>query len=169
MRTDTGGGFTTDHLLTCLTQPEHAITVPRGGGEGYPQGRMVYARWSKPIVVLCNQNSFSNAEIFAHAIKTLKRGRLVGVRTGGGVISTGGRRLMGVAFLRLPFRGWFVKGTGQDMELNGAEPHFTIWPEPTEMPRGKDRQLEKAVSVLLEDVAAWKKRPKPKLIRKSER
>ena len=164
-----GGGFTADHLLTCLTQPEHAITVPRGGGAGYPQGRMVYARWSKPIVVLCNQNSFSNAEIFAHAIKTLKRGRLVGVRTAGGVISTGGRRLMGVAFVRLPFRGWFVRGTGQDMELNGAAPHFTIWPKPTEMPRGKDRQLDKAVSVLLEDVEAWKKRPKPKLVRKSER
>ncbi len=164
-----GGGFTADHLLTCLTQPQHAITVSRGGGAGYPQGRMVYARWSKPIVVLCNQNSFSNAEIFAHAIKTLKRGRLVGVRTAGGVISTGGTRLMGVAFLRLPFRGWFVKGTGQDMELNGAEPDFTIWPQPGEMPAGIDRQLKKAVGVLLEDVETWKKRPSPKLVKKSER
>ena len=64
---ENGGGFTTDHLLTCLTQPVHAYTIPRGGGVGYPQGRMVYARWHKPIVVLCNHNSFSNAEIFAHA------------------------------------------------------------------------------------------------------
>ena len=43
-----------------------------------------FASWTKPIVVLCNQNSFSNAEIFSHAIKTLKRGRLVGVPTAGG-------------------------------------------------------------------------------------
>lgn len=26
------GGSTTDHLLTALTQPVHATTVPRGGG-----------------------------------------------------------------------------------------------------------------------------------------
>ena len=84
-----GGGFTTDHLLTALTQPRHAVTIPRGGGQGYPHSRMVYATWDKPIVVLCNQNSYSNAEIFSHAIKGLGRGRLVGVPTAGGVISTG--------------------------------------------------------------------------------
>ena len=98
---DNGGGFTTDHLLTVLTQPVHAITVPRGGGPGYPHDRKVYASWTKPIVVLCNQNSFSNAEIFSHAIKTLKRGQLVGVPTAGGVISTGGVRIMDVGFLRI--------------------------------------------------------------------
>ncbi len=87
---ENGGGSTTDHLLTALTQPDHAITVPRGGGPGYPHDRRVYATWNKPIIVLCNQNSFSNAEIFSHAIKTLKRGRLVGVPTSGSVISTGG-------------------------------------------------------------------------------
>ena len=105
---ENGGGSTTDHLLTALTQPVHAITVPRGGGPGYPQDRKVYATWNKPIVVLCNQNSFSNAEIFSHAIKTLKRGQLVGVPTAGGVISTGGVPIMDVGTLRLPFRGWFT-------------------------------------------------------------
>jgi tricorn protease len=164
-----GGGFTADHLLTCLTQPVHAVTVPRGGGAGYPQDRMVYARWSKPVVVLCDQSSFSNAEIFSHAIKTLGRGRVVGVPTAGGVISTGGMRIMGFASLRLPFRGWFVEATGQDMELNGCVPDVVLWPQPGEMPVGKDRQLTKAVDLLLEDVATWKARPRPKLEKKSER
>jgi tricorn protease len=130
---------------------------------------MVYARWSKPVVVLCDQNSFSNAEIFAHAMRSLKRGRLVGVPTAGGVISTGGTRIMGFASLRLPFRGWFVEATGQDMELNGCVPDVVLWPEPGEMPAGKDRQLAKAVEMLLEDVAKWKTRPRPKLTWKSER
>ena len=93
---ENGGGSTTDHLLTVLTQPVHAITVPRGGGPGYPHDRRVYATWSKPIVVLCNQNSFSNAEIFAHAIQTLHRGKLVGVPTAGGVISTGSTSILDV-------------------------------------------------------------------------
>jgi tricorn protease len=164
-----GGGFTTDHLLTVLTQPEHAITVGRGGGPGYPQDRSVYATWKKPIVVLCNQNSFSNAEIFSHAIKTLKRGQLVGVPTAGGVISTGGRQIMDVGYIRIPGRGWFVLTDGEDMELNGAVPDHILWPEPGEMPRGKDVQLEKAIEVLLADVKKWKERPMPTLRKASER
>ena len=166
---ENGGGFTTDHLLTILTQPKHAITLPRGGTRGYPQDRMVYATWHKPVVVLCNQNSFSNAEIFSHAIKLLKRGRLVGVTTAGGVISTGGRSIMDIGFIRMPFRGWYLLESGEDMELHGAEPHFILWPEPTELPGGIDRQLDKAIEVLKEDVQAWKKRPAAELQKASER
>jgi tricorn protease len=164
-----GGGFTTDHLLTMLCQPVHAITVPRGGGQGYPEDRRVYATWSKPIVVLCNQNSFSNAEIFSHAIKKLERGKLVGVPTAGGVISTGGTQIMDVGYLRLPFRGWFVLPSGEDMELNGAVPDYIIRSMPGEMPSGEDAQLDKAVGVLLEDVKARRARPMPELIKASER
>jgi tricorn protease len=166
---ENGGGSTTDHLLTALTQPRHAITVPRGGLPGYPQDRIVYAIWDKPIVVLCNQNSFSNAEIFSHSIKTLKRGQLVGVPTAGGVISTGAARVMDVGTLRLPSRGWHVLGDGLDMELNGAVPDHLVWPAPGELPKGTDRQLEKAIEVLTSDVATWKQRPQPKLLKASER
>lgn len=165
---ENGGGSTADHLLTALCQPDHAVTVPRGGTPGYPHDRKVYATWNKPIVVLCNQNSFSNAEIFSHAVKTLKRGRLVGVPTAGGVISTGAAQIMDAGMLRLPFRGWYTVNDGKDMELNGAVPDFVIWPEPGDFAAGKDSQLEKAVSVLKEDVAAWLAKPRPKLVNASE-
>ena len=166
---ENGGGSTTDHLLTALTQPRHAITVPRGGKPGYPQDRIVYATWHKPIVVLCNQNSYSNAEIFSHAIKTLKRGQVVGVPTAGGVISTGAADIMDVGKLRLPFRGWYGLHTGEDMELNGAVPDHVVWPQPGDWPRGVDTQLEKAVSVLGDEVAVWKQRPQPALKKATER
>jgi tricorn protease len=166
---ENGGGSTADHLLTILTQPRHAITVPRGGGPGYPQDRMVYATWRKPIIVLCNQNSFSNAEIFSHAIKTLKRGKLIGVPTAGGVISTGATRITDIGTLRMPFRGWYVLGTGEDMELNGAVPHQIIWPKPGEMPAGVDKQLKRAIKVLQADVKRWQKTAQPKLKNASER
>ncbi len=166
---ENGGGSTTDHLLTALTQPSHAITIPRGGTPGYPQDRIVYAVWGKPIAVLCNQNSFSNAEIFSHAIKTLQRGQLIGVPTAGGVISTGSTSIMDVGTLRVPFRGWYSIADGEDMELHGAQPDHLIWPQPGEMPRGVDPQLAKAIEVLQADVAAWKARPRPKLRKASER
>jgi tricorn protease len=166
---ENGGGFTADHLLTMLCQPSHAITVPRGGGAGYPEDRRVYATWNKPITVLCNQNSFSNAEIFSHAVKTLKRGKLVGVPTAGGVISTGGTSVMDVGFLRMPFRGWYVLPTGEDMELNGAVPDVVLWNPPGQWPQGQDDQLEKAIAVLQEDVKQWRDRPQPTLRKATER
>ena len=167
---ENGGGSTADHLLTALTQPVHAIAIPRGSTTpGYPQDRKIYASWNKPIVVLCNQNSFSNAEIFSHAVKTLKRGQLVGVPTAGGVISTGGTGIMDIGFIRLPFRGWYLINDGEDMELNGAVPHHVLWPEPEQLPKGKDIQLEKAIEVLQADVKAWQNRPQPKLRKSMER
>ena len=154
---DNGGGFITDHLLTVLCQPRHAVTIPRGGGPGYPQDRKVYASWHKPLVVVCNQNSFSNAEIFAHAIKTLKRGPLVGVTTAGGVISASRDKILDAGTLRIPFRGWFSPDTGADMEMNGAVPDHVVWPEPGQLVSGEDPQLQKAVEVLIKDVDAAEK------------
>ncbi len=159
---DNGGGSTTDHLLTVLCQPRHAITVPRRGGRGYPQDRRVYSTWHKPIVVLCNQNSYSNAEIFSHAVKNLGRGQLVGVQTAGGVISTGSARVLDMGSIRVPFRGWFLPD-GEDMELCGAMPDHVVWPKPGELPAGIDRQLEKAVEVLLGECDDAKKKPIVKL------
>jgi tricorn protease len=165
---ENGGGSITDHLLTCLTQPHHAVTVPRGGSPGYPQDRRIYATWQKPIAVLCNQNSFSNAEIFAHSIKTLGRGKVIGVPTAGGVISTGGASLMDGAFVRVPGRGWYTLD-GEDMELHGCVPDIELWPVPGEMPAGQDRQLEAAVKALTADVVQWRLRPQPKLRKATDR
>ena len=64
---------------------------------------------------------------------------------------------------------WFVPSTGEDMELNGAKPDYSIWPQPGQMPLGKDIQLEKAVQVLQSQVVAEQKKVKPVLRKASER
>ncbi len=156
-----GGGSTADHVMTALTQPLHAITRSRGSGEGYPQDRRVYASWTKPIIMMCNEHSFSNAEIVSHAVKQTGRGRLVGMRTAGGVISTGAVGLLDGGMVRMPMRGWYLATTGEDMELNGCEPHIAFWNHPTwNSPGGADAQLAKAVEALTEDVAKEKAKGK---------
>ncbi|MCX7008384.1 MAG: S41 family peptidase, partial [Kiritimatiellaeota bacterium] len=157
------GGFISDKLLAILCHPYHAMTVPRDGELSYPAaylGRVVY---NKPIVVLCNQNSASNAEIFSRAIQTLKRGKLVGVPTYGAVISTPDRQLLDLGTIRLPTRGWYGLNDGEDMELNGGIPDVIVWPQPGEHAAGQDTQLEKAVQVLQDEIKAdkTKKRPTP--------
>ncbi|MFT5199212.1 MAG: C-terminal processing protease CtpA/Prc, partial [Planctomycetota bacterium] len=155
-----GGGSTADHVLTALTQPVHAVTQARGSGEGYPQGRKIYASWSKPIVVLCNEHSFSNAEILAHAIKQIGRGQVVGMRTAGGVISTSSVGLLDGSSARMPMRGWYLIETGQDMELNGCMPHIPLWNRPD----GPDQQLSKAVESLSATVKRLAQQPKLPLV-----
>ncbi|RMH00894.1 MAG: peptidase S41 [Planctomycetota bacterium] len=145
---ENGGGWTTDMILNMLMVNDHAVTVPRGGGKGYPQGRRIFATWNKPVVVLCNENSYSNAEIFSWAIKTLKRGPLVGKQTYGAVISTGAATLLDGSMVRLPMRGWYVNdGTMTNMELNGCRPDYEVENLPGDYAAGVDRQLDKAIEV----------------------
>jgi tricorn protease len=151
-----GGGWTADMLLTVLTVKRHAYTKSRGGGRGYPHGRRPFYAWTKPAATLCNEASFSNAEIFSHAFKTLKRGPLVGRPTYGGVISTGGRTLLDGSRIRMPTRGWWVWPEGPDMELNGAQPDHDLPILPGDEEEGRDPQLDKAVDVLLADMEGGK-------------
>ncbi|MGJ8635709.1 MAG: S41 family peptidase [Phycisphaerales bacterium] len=154
---DNGGGWTTDILLASLTAPTHAYTIPRGANpddvrsDSYPRDRRLIYAYSRPIVVLINENSFSNAEIFAHSIRTADRGRLVGVPTFGGVISTGSFSLIDGTTVRRPFRGWYLPD-GTDMENNGAEPDVYVRQTPTDEAAGEDPQLEAAVKDLLKTI-----------------
>ncbi len=104
------------------------------------------------MVALCNQNSFSNAEIFSHAFKTLGLGTLVGVPTFGAVISTGGAELIDGSYVRLPFRGWYVLAPEKNMENGPAVPDIIVPDPPGSRARGEDPQLRTAVETLLGQV-----------------
>jgi len=116
--------------------------------DAYPRDRRLIYAWNRPINVLINENSFSNAEIFAHAIKTTGRGPLIGTQTFGGVISTGGFRLIDGTFIRQPFRGWYLPD-GTDMESHGAVPDVPVDITPADEAAGRRPQLEAAVAELL--------------------
>ncbi len=166
-----GGGWTTDLLLTILTQPVHAYTVPRNGEIGYPQSeRQPFYRWSKPIAVICNQGSYSNAEIFSHAIKTIGRGPVVGMETGGNVISTDGFGNRYHGYIRLPFRGWYVWGDQTNPERNhknqegvheleGFLPDYEVDLTPADRLHGRDPQLDKAIELMVEAADAELAKP----------
>ena len=47
------------------------------------------------------------------------------------------------------------------MEKEGVMPDLVVEPHPDDLARGVDRQLEKAVEVLTQDVSAWKKTRPP--------
>lgn len=155
-----GGGFIADQLLAVLCHPEHAFTIPRGGKRSYQQGYLNTTIWTKPIVVLCNQYSASNAEIFCHAIQSMGRGPVVGVPTRGAVISTPRERLLDIGVMQMPNRGWFLPN-GLDMEIQPCVPDHIVEPMPGDIPAGRDPQLAKAVEVLLEELRGQEPPTKP--------
>ena len=159
-----GGGWTTDYLMMVLNYKQHAYTIPRGAADNlanehskfsnyYPLGeRLPYSAWIKPSIALCNENSYSNAEIFSHAYQTLGIGKLVGQPTFGAVISTGGRSMVDGTFVRLPGRGWYVKKTNNDMEDEPATPDYVVKNAPDYRAEGTDAQLKKAVEELMKQL-----------------
>jgi C-terminal processing protease CtpA/Prc/mannose-6-phosphate isomerase-like protein (cupin superfamily) len=159
-----GGGWTTDYLMAVLNVRQHAFTIPRGAAEDlalesqnftshYPYGeRLPLSSWTKPAIAICNSNSYSNAEIFSYAFKTLNRGTLVGTPTFGAVISTGGQGLIDGSFVRLPFRAWYVLATGKSMENLPAIPDIILDNAPDSKFKGVDEQLKKAVDTVLEEI-----------------
>jgi len=159
-----GGGWTTDRLMAVLNVYQHAYTVPRGAASNlkkenkkfagnYPfNERAILSVNIKPSIALCNENSYSNAEIFSHAYKNLGLGKLVGQPTFGAVISTGGYGLTR-GYVRMPFRAWYVKKSGKNMENEApAIPDYLVKNAPGWGARGEDDQLKKAVEVLLKEV-----------------
>ncbi len=146
---DNGGGSTADYLLTMLSVPRHAYTIGRDGEPGYPQDRLPLYSWYKPAGLLINQNSYSNAEIFAHAFRAINRGDVFGVATFGAVISTGGRRLLDGSNIRTPGRGWYLIKTGVNEEHTGAQPTVPVELSPADELAGADPQLSGAVKTML--------------------
>ena len=59
-----------------------------------------------------------------------------------------------IGVLRLPFQGWFLAKTGQDVELNGAIPDHMVGLSSGKQVEGNDAQLEKAVQVLPRELEA---------------
>lgn len=159
-----GGGWTTDYLMAVLSVKQHAYTIPRGAIDdinadrskfenAYPfSERLPLAAWTKPSIAMSNENSYSNAEIFSHAYKALGLGKLVGRPTFGAVISTGGYRLVDGSFVRMPFRGWWVKASGDNMERVPAMPDIEVFNPPAYKAKGVDPQLKRAVEELLKDL-----------------
>jgi len=159
-----GGGWTTDYLMAVLSVKQHSYTIPRGATDDitknhtqfkntYPfSERLPLSAWTKPSIAMTNENSYSNAEIFSHAYQALDIGKVVGRPTFGAVISTGAAFMVDGTAVRMPFRGWWVKETGENMELVPATPDIEVFNPPAYKAKNVDPQLKRAVDELLKDL-----------------
>ena len=124
------------------------------GRSGEPYWNMHYA-FRGHMVVLVNENTYSDGEAFAEGFKRLGLGTTIGTRTWGGQIwLNSANRLTDNGIARAPMFGvygpegkWLIEGHGfvPDIELDNL-PHETF--------KGKDAQLDAAIKLLQEKIAA---------------
>jgi len=150
-----GGGFTHDMVLNYLVGKDHTRFVQRDGGEGQVL-RNFDRKWSKPLTVLINNRSYSDAEIFPHAFRASGLGKVVGQATGGLVIGTGSTRLIDGSQFRIPRIGVFTN-KNVNMDKEGVPPDVAVEISPEDWAKGIDTQIAKSVELLTVEVASWKK------------
>ena len=99
----------------------------------------------KPIVVLVNEHSLSDAEVTSNGIKTLGIAKLVGTETYRWIIFTSSFRLLDGSTLRLPAWGCYSVVDGSDLENTGVKPDIYVRNTFKDRIEGKDPQLDAAI------------------------
>lgn len=142
-----GGGHIDEFLIAALTRKQYARREYRGQEREKPEPPKV---WERPVVLLTNEYSASNSEIFADAFRTLKLGKIVGMPTSASVIGTSSRSLYdGRSSIRIPFV-WWRRMDGSTMENSAVVPDIIVEPGPEDLMSDEDPQLQRAVKVLME-------------------
>ncbi|MBQ5639626.1 MAG: PDZ domain-containing protein, partial [Bacteroidales bacterium] len=103
----------------------------------------------KPIVVLINEHSLSDAEVTSNGIKTLGIAKLVGTETYRWIIFTSSVRLLDGSSVRMPAWGCYNILNGEDLEFSGVKPDVYIKNTFKDRLEGKDPQLEAAIKEII--------------------
>jgi len=144
-----GGGSVSPLLLEKLARKRIAYDCTRWFGyDPYPSEAPAGS-----LVCLTNEAAGSDGDIFSHAFKLMKLGKLVGKRTWGGVIGFWPRNWLvdGTITTQPEFSFWF-KDVGWGVENYGTDPDIEVDNMPQDYAQGKDPQLDTAIKVVLEDI-----------------
>jgi tricorn protease len=147
-----GGGSTAQQALNVLIKSPWLIRTSRNA-PGMKVSENIWRGDSLelPSVLLINQASFSNAEIFAEGFRRLGIGPIVGVATAGGVIGTSSYGLWDGGSIRVPGSGAYAVD-GENLEGQGRKPDVRVPWEPDAWSVGRDVQLETAVRELMKRI-----------------
>ncbi len=143
-----GGGWLHNDLAKLLTGEEYFTMHVRGRQyHGDPLDQ-----WNKPSVLVMNEGNYSDAHAFAYTYDQLDIGEMVGMPVPGTMTAvwweTG---ISGDFRAGVPQVG--MKNTkGEYLENNQTMPDHMVNNDPASVVAGQDKQIEKAVQVLLQSL-----------------
>ncbi|HEY0371563.1 MAG TPA: PDZ domain-containing protein, partial [Thermoanaerobaculia bacterium] len=160
-----GGGQVADYYIDILRRPFISNWAFRYGGDL----KTPLASIQGPKVMLIDETAGSGGDLLPWMFRKLELGPLVGKRTWGGLVGIlGYPELMDGGFITAPnLAFWTEEGFG--VENEGVPPDVEVEQTPADVIAGRDPQLERAIQIALQNLAANppKKQVKPAIPRRA--
>lgn len=148
-----GGGNVSPMIIERLRRELSLMRISRNGTPYTSPAGLHYG----PKVMLLDNYSASDGDLFPYQFKTLNMGTLIGMRSWGGVVGIrGSLPFIDGGDLRKPeFSSYARDGSKFVIEGYGVEPDIVIDNDPAREYEGIDDQLNKAIEVILEQLKDW--------------
>jgi tricorn protease len=144
-----GGNLATDIIEQLSRKRMSAVATRDGEDEVQPQGAIF-----GPKVMIINEFAGSGGDAMPNYFRRAGIGKLIGKRTWGGLIGRAGApQLMDGGFVTAPSSGVWGPNSQWDAENVGIHPDIEVENLPDQVRQGKDTQLDKAIEVVLAELA----------------
>ena len=144
------GGQVADYFIEVLGRHIESYWAPRYGKIEHTPNAGIYG----PKVMIANEFSGSGGDALPWLFKQAKLGPLVGKRTWGGLVGIGPIPvLMDGGHVTSPSVAFFSPKGEWDVENHGVDPDYAVEQDPKAVSEGHDPQLEKAVSLAMEELS----------------
>jgi len=146
-----GGGALATDIIEYLKRPLMSLVATRDGAdESQPQGAIF-----GPKVMIINEFAGSGGDAMPWYFHRAGVGKLIGKRTWGGLVGRAvSPELMDGGFATAPSSGVWNPNGEWEVENHGITPDIEVDMDPELVRTGHDPQLEKAVQVVMEELAA---------------
>lgn len=108
-----------------------------------------------PKVMLINGPSGSGGDAFPHYFRATGLGKLIGMRTWGGLVGISGNpSLIDGGYTAVPTFGYYTSDGRWSIEGHGVDPDIEVIDDPALMVDGGDPQLDAAIELMLQEIQA---------------
>ncbi|MFA6770625.1 MAG: S41 family peptidase, partial [Bacteroidales bacterium] len=153
-----GGGNVSPMIIERLQRAVNMFTMSTNQTEGSlnPTGT-----FDGPKVLLVNEYSASDGDLFPYRFRHNDLGVIIGKRTWGGVVGYSGTVPVvdGGSIVTPSYAPFAVDGSGWIIEGRGVTPDIEIENDPHKEFSGVDQQLEKAIEVIKEKMGSYQYNP----------
>lgn len=145
------GGLLSDYIIEYLQRRPTALDLNRWGRPAVSPPMAIFG----PKVMLINEYAGSGGDALPWYFKMDHIGTLVGERTWGGLVGIGGYpALMDGGRITAPREAIEGLNGTFPVENHGVSPDVTVWQDPELVRQGHDPQLERAVAIAMQQLAA---------------
>ncbi|HXR96966.1 MAG TPA: PDZ domain-containing protein [Terriglobales bacterium] len=145
------GGDIADYIIDNLHRPQFAYFTTREGAPWSEPTGSIYG----PVAMIINAFAGSGGDAMPWMFRNAKLGTLVGTRTWGGLVGIGGYPvLMDGGTVTAPREAFYNLHGDWDVENHGVAPDVDVELSPEAWRKGHDPQLERAVEVVMAQLAA---------------